>query len=208
MKSHLSKFIVFYLFIMGSFCFGQNNLAIIDSLLIEIVKESTKESFEQNKEDKIIISIDSLDNKIAGYLRLKLGNFFSQNKQQVFRNFPSDSSFEGKVLEIQNFQIKIKYSEPFGKDFLGKNYVKRNIWVLLTAQIYNYTNHKIIYPIESETNFSDEIEFNEIENIEDSPYKFTHGKLADITLWQKMLEPALVVSSVITVLLLLFTQRS
>jgi len=208
MKSHLIKFPIFYLFLAGSICFGQNNLAIIDSMIIDIINESTKESIEQKKDSIIILNINSQDNEIAGYLRLKLGNFFFQNNQKVFRNFPEDSSFDGTVLEVQNFQTQIQYSEPYEKYFFGKNYVKRNILVLLTAQVYNYSNHKIIYPIESESHFNDEIEYNEIENIENSPYKFTRGILADNTLWQKILEPALVVSSVIVVLLLLFTQRS
>lgn len=208
MKLHLIKFIVFYLYCAGSVCFSQNNLAIIDSLIIEIVNESTKELIEQKEKNNLILDINNSDNEIAGYLRLTLGNFYSQNHKNIFRNFPVDSSFEGKVLDVRDFQIRIQYSEPYEENFLGKTFVKRHVSVVLKAQIYNFADKKVIYPMDNEAHFKDEIEFNEIENIENSPYKFTRGELADITLWQRILEPALVVSSVIVVLLLLFTQRS
>ena len=208
MKLHLIKFAAFYLVILNIQCFGQNNLNIIDSLLVNISNE-IKESFEDKFENKnIILNVIGSENETNRYIKNKIGNIFSQNNNQVFRNFTADSSFEGTVFEVQNFQTIISYSEPYEKEILGTDFVDRHIFVVLEGQIYNYKDNKIISAIEKNKDFKDEIEYDQIKEVESSPYRFTQGEIVDITMWQKILEPALVVSSVVAVLLLLFTQRS
>lgn len=208
MKLHLVKFAAFYLLILNVQCMGQSNLKIIDSLIVNIsneIKEANQGIFENKK---IILNIPGSQGASNNYLKIKLGNIFSQYNNQVFRNFTADSSFEGTVIEVQDFQINIKYSEPYEKKILGTDFVHRFVSVKLNGQIYNYRNKKIISALENYEEFEDEIEYSKIKDIEISPYNFTTGKFADITMWQKILEPALVVSSVVVVLLLLFTQRS
>jgi len=208
MKLHLIKFIAFYLFIMVGQCLGQNNLTIIDSLLVNITNE-IRESVDDRIENKnIILNVINSKNETGRYIKYILGNLLSQNNNQVFRNFPADSSFEGTVFEVQNFQTKISYSEPYEKKILGSDFVHRYVFVKLEGQIYNYKDHKIISAIKKEKEYKDETEYKKINEVELSPYSFTQGAITDITMWQKILEPALVVSSVLAVLLLLFTQRS
>ena len=63
-------------------------------------------------------------------------------------------------------------------------------------------------PLKFKKQYNDEIEYNDINKMEESPFAFTYGTTAGISYWQQFLEPALVVSSVLAALLLLFTQRS
>lgn len=187
--------------------FAQNNLAIIDSLVTEVTMDlidSSKSDFKDN----VVLKVGKIDRNISGYLRSKIGNILTENNYQVFRNFPKDTSFENTVFEIQNCGIWINYSEPFSKHVLNETFVQRVIIFRIDGQIYNYKDSRIISPVKIEKNFTNEIIYSEIDIMEESPFEFTYGTRSGITFWQEILEPAIVVSSVLVVLLLLFTQRS
>ena len=207
MSKILINFCAFCLMLSGINIYAQNNLTIIDSLINESTNEILK-SGENEIYDSVILHIGEFNNNIDGYLRTEIGNSLKKKNYQVFRNFPKDSSFESTVLQVHNCTIKIDYSEPFSKSMLDETLVKRKILVSVVGQLYNNTDNKVISPVEYNKQFEDEIKYNEIELMEESPYGFTYGTKSGITFWQNILEPVLVVSSVLTVLLLLFTQRS
>ena len=89
-----------------------------------------------------------------------------------------------------------------------KTLIPRLILFKIEGQVYNYMDSRVIMPVKIEKQFTDEIIYSEIVIIEQSPFEFTYGTQAGVTFWQEILEPAIVVSSVLVVLLLLFTQRS
>jgi len=86
--------------------------------------------------------------------------------------------------------------------------VQRLILFTIEGQVYNFNDKRVVLPVKLEKQYTDEIIYSEIEMLEESPFEFTYGTRAGITFWQEILEPAIVVSSVLVVLLLLFTQRS
>ena len=207
MRFLIINFFAFCLLLSGSQLHAQNNLAIIDSLVTEITMdliESSKSEFKDN----VVLKVGEIDRNISGYLRNKMGNILTEYKYQVFRNFPKDSSFENTVFEVQNCGIWINYSEPFSKQMLNETFVQRVIIFKIDGQIYNYTDSRVILPVKIEKQLTDEIIYSEIDMLEESPFEFTYGTRSGITFWQAILEPAIVVSSVLVVLLLLFTQRS
>lgn len=187
--------------------FAQNNLTIIDSLLVEITEEVLEGSNTELKKN-VIIKIGKFDRNLTGYLRTKISNVLSENNNTVFRNFPKDSSFESTVLEVLESNVIINYSEPFSENIFDETLATRTILFSIEGQVYNYVDKKVIYPISTEKLVTDKIKFNEIAIMEESPYEFTSGTKSGISYWQKILEPGIVVTSVLTVLLLLFTQRS
>ena len=207
MNRLLINFCAFCLLLPGIKLFAQNNLTIIDSFTNEIAFEIL-EAGENEIYENVIFQIGELNNNIDGYLRTKIGNILRENNYQVFRNFPKDSSFECTVLEVLNCTIKIEYSEPFSKNMLGEALVKRFVFMSIEGQLYNEKDSRVILPVNLDKQYEDEIKYNEIYIMEESPFNFTYGTKAGITAWQEFMEPALVVSSVLAVLLLLFTQRS
>jgi hypothetical protein len=186
---------------------SQNNLAIIDSLVTEVTKDlidSSKNEFQDN----VVLKVSEIDRNIGGYLISKIGNILTENNYQVFRNFPKDTSFENTVFEVQNCGIWINYSEPYSMEILDETLVQRIIILKIDGQIHNHADGKVILPVKIEKKFIDEIIYSEIDLLEESPFEFTFGTRSGITFWQGILEPVIVVSSVLVVLLLLFTQRS
>lgn len=186
---------------------AQNNLSIIDSMVTEItmnVLDSPKKEFKDN----IVLKIGKIERNISSYLTTKIGNILLTNNYRVFRNFPNDTSFENTVFEVQSCGIWINYSEPYSSQLLDETLVQRVILLKMDGQIYNLIDSRVILPVKIDKQYSDEIRYNEIDLLEESPFQFTYGTRAGITLWQEILEPTIVVSSVLIVLLLLFTQRS
>lgn len=186
---------------------ARNNLQVIDSLVNEItidILEAGNKRISKN----VVLKIGDFKQNLNSYLSTKIGNILTENNYQAFRNFPKDTSFEFTVFEIQNFALDIKYSEPFSDGFFDDELVQRIVDLKLTGQVYNGESLEIIIPIKKNKKFVDEINYKNIEKMEESPYQFTFGEKAGLTAWQKLFEPVLVMSSVLTVLLLLFTQRS
>ncbi|MCK5032592.1 MAG: hypothetical protein KAS18_03135 [Calditrichia bacterium] len=207
MKLLIINFCAFCLLLSCSQLFAQNNLAIIDSLVTEMTTEIINSSETEIKKN-VILKIGEFEYNLSGYLRTKIGNILSENNYNVFRNFPKDTSFESTIFEVQNCNVLIKYSEPFYKQMLGETLIPRLILFKIEGQVYNYIDSRVIMPVKIEKQFTDEIIYSEIVMIEQSPFEFTYGTQAGVTFWQEILEPAIVVSSVLVVLLLLFTQRS
>jgi hypothetical protein len=187
--------------------FAQNNLVIVDSLVTEMTMDILDSSKNELKNNVVLI-IGEFDRNISGFLKTKIGNILSENKYQVFRNFPKDTSFESTVIEVQHSNLLINYSEPFSKHMFDETLVQRLILFTMEGQIYNYKNGRVILPVKMKKQFTDEIIYSDTEIMDKSPFEFTYGAKTGITFWQEILEPAIVVSSVIVVLLLLFTQRS
>lgn len=207
MKLLIFNFCAFCLFVSGSQLFAQNNLTIVDSLVTEMTTEIIDLSKNELK-NNIVLVVGDFGRNISSYITTKIGNILSENKYKVFRNFPKDTSFESTVLEVHNCNVLIYYSEPFSKHMLGETFVQRLVLFSIEGQVYNFKNSRVILPIKLEKQYTDEIIYSDIEMLEESPLKFTYGAKAGITFWQEILEPAIVVSSVLAALLLLFTQRS
>jgi hypothetical protein len=207
MRKLLINFCAFCLLLPNVKLLAQSNLSVIDSLVNQIAVEIL-DAGENEIKKNVILQIGNFERNISGYLKTKIGNVLTENNYQVFRNFPKDTSFESTVLEVLNCNIEIDYSEPFSKKLLNDVMVQRITLFTIEGQIYDANDNRVILPVKYYKKFKDEIKYNEINKMEESPFTFTYGKKTRITVWQQFLEPAIVVSSVLAVLLLLFTQRS
>jgi len=100
------------------------------------------------------------------------------------------------------------YSKPYDKSFLGKNYVSRSFEIELKGQIYSARTNEVLVPLDKQIQYTDEIPYGIITEIENSNYNFSKGKREDYTFWEKIYEPVLVIASVGVVVYLFFTQRT
>ncbi|TFG95628.1 MAG: hypothetical protein E4H13_13145 [Calditrichales bacterium] len=111
-------------------------------------------------------------------------------------------------MVISVFNPEIKYSEPFEKTFFGRNFVKRQITVEVSGQIYSPLTSVVSQTINKSPRVVDEIAQGSIEDLERSAYRFTQGIKAGYSFWEKFYEPALAVTSVALIVYLFFTQRT
>lgn len=184
-----------------------NNLSIIDSLVVLSI-EGQIDSIRREDQDSLAIDVSQLDVEKGNYLKILVGNLAADKSFTVFRNYKASSSFQGIVIEINNFTSDIEYSKPFEKSFLGKYYVARSVDFKLQGQCYSARTEEVKFAIDRKITYTDDLPYEIISEIENPNYKFTIGKREDYTFWEKIYEPALVFTSVAIVVYLFFTQRS
>ncbi len=176
-----------------NFLFSQNltNFEIVDSLINSIVDEissqfnSEKIKVESNLQDKLI------ENRILNSLLKRFVVFFDDDVDDVVR--------------LDAFQSKIYYIvEQTG--FLKRSRLKREIEISLYCSVIK--SGRLIWSDSLRRKFSDYIDPDEIEKIEDKNFKFTRGELIErSSSLRKFFEGFLVVSSIGVAIYLLFVLR-
>lgn len=208
MKYHLCNFTTFLiLFFSGLKAGDQTNIAVIDSLSGEIIRENLQRT-SIGTGDTVALQIDLEDNREVVYWRNLLGDLLTEKSLTVFRNYNQLPSFHGLVIEIARFGVTIVYSEPHSDGLFGEEVTGRTVQVFLQGQLYDAQSGRIYAAIDTVGVFNDEIGYDSVAEKEISDYGFTHGNRQSYSWWEVYLEPILVVSSVITVVLLFFTQRN
>lgn len=208
MKILIIFFLVFQVIVGGkSYSREINNISVIDSLVVSSILEEF-ETIHSEDADSLAIDVSELEWERSNYLKILVGNLATEKSFKVFRNYNPTSSFQGLVLTINQFTTSIKYSKPFEKSFLGKNFITRRIETELRGQFYSARTEEVKKAIDKKAQYTDEIPYRSIAEIENSNYGFTRGKREDYSFWEKIYEPALVIASVAVVVYLFFTQRT
>jgi hypothetical protein len=204
LKYLLSNLIVYSICIFSfTVVNAQDNLSVLDSLIDKIVMEEFKNPVFNSGDSVAILISDSVSN-LTHYTGVKIANELQQSGFQVFRNKIAN----GQVIELTNVYLAINYGEPYANGFLGADLCKRNVTLKLVGQIRQEPSGQIVKSISKEKIFSDEIIYNNIEELETSSHSFTQGERRKYSSWDRIIEPALIVTSVVIIVLLFFTQRA
>jgi len=207
-KSFLFIVLVYLVVMRGGSIAGEiNNIEIIDSLVISSITEQI-EVLQNEGVDSIAIDVSGPGWEKSNYLIILIGNLATKKSFKVFRNYNATSSFQGLVLTINQFSTSIEYSKPFEKSFLGKNYVTRRIETEVRGQFYLARTKEVKNFIDKKVNYTDDIPYGIIADVENINYGFSKGKREDYSFWDKIYEPILVIASVGVVVYLFFTQRT
>ena len=186
---------------------GIPNRSIIDSLMISVIAEGL-EDYQSEVADSLAIDVSSLDTDIKSYLKILVGNIATEKSFKVFRNYIPGSSFEGLVLTINLCEANVIYSKPYEKSFLDENFVQRKIHINIKGQLYSIRSDRILKAIEKKLEYTDEIPYKIIAQLENSSYSFCKGIREGYSIWDKLYEPALAIASVAIIVYLFFTQRT
>jgi hypothetical protein len=157
--------------------------------------------------DSISIMIKNVTCEEKDYILLYISKIFLDKSWKVFRNFIPENSFHGYVLEIGNSSISIIYSTPYSKRFLGESFVKRKVITNIGFQLYNNQSKQVLESVIKTLEKEDEIKYNQIPEMEKSPYSFTIGQKSGYSIWHKLFEPVLVISSCSVIVYMFFIQR-
>ena len=203
-KSHLGKFIIYFICTFSVVALSaQNNISVIDSLIGEIITEEVLNTGNTIGDTLTVFSPDSVSG-LTRYTEFTLTNKLQSSGFKVYRN----SIRDGYVLEIAHVSVSIKYSEPYSNSFFSKDLSKRDIVFNFIGQIRFGPSGQVVKSITSVKFFSDEINYNNIEELETSSYSFTQGERRKYSGWDRIIEPAIIITSVVVIVLLFFTQRA
>ena len=198
------KIILFAFFNLALVAFGQQKTAleVIDSLTLTIVDVKLSQ-ITPNAKDSIVIDVTVLTPEKGDYLYTILGNRLIERGWNVYRNFNQVKAFQGKVLRITRFQANMWYQEEKSE----YDRVLRNSYVDIKGQLYNGLTGKILNTFSGENIYRDYIEKKQMENEVNRIDSYIIEQKQNLTVWDKMMEPALIVSTAAVIIYLFFSQR-
>lgn len=161
-----------------------NSISKIDSMVSDREKIS---DFSYTSPD----SYDFLKSKIADNL--------------IRSGYKFDGSGSNVSLEFSIQNIKVEYTDPFKDGFFGDLMVKRSVFF---EGIVLLTGPDGVVSIPLNKSLSDNVELDRIAEIEDQSIPFTRGTIPEIPLFSNLLEPIIVVGTLIVTIILFFTVRS
>lgn len=192
-----------FLFLSLILCFGivskaqtKSNLELVDSLISASVNELENSI---NKNEKVFLEVVSpLSFEV---LKGKIYNSFS--KKFHLLNTKQDS------VQFVNFyllKVKTSYGEPRKESIFGNFLVERKIEIYSNVVVKNSSNQ--IKTLEINKSSVDTVYLDEINMLEDKSLPFTQSEIPNIPLLSNLLEPIIVIGTLIVSTVLLFVVRS
>jgi hypothetical protein len=136
-----------------------------------------------------------------GFLNQLLIGYFTEKGVSVNR---SDAAYE---LNIEHFIPEFVYKQE-NSALLGLSDTYQRTLSLRFKGWLSAAEGEVLYVMQEDTNLTDRIRETEISMLEADPYMFLKGKKVETSGWARMIEPALVVLSVSTIVYLFFIMRS
>lgn len=171
-------------------------------------------------ENNLVTIFDSVN--VAGYSDLAntefefgsvYGDKFGFIESQLIKYFDASNSAvnhqeDSTLLRIELFDTGIVYvQKSTGFLNLETEYIRKNN-ITLTGWLENKKNHEILLSVDVNKTFSELLYADKFTELEKSPYSFTKGTTTELSLWQEVLEPVMVVTSVAVIVYLFYTVRS
>lgn len=122
------------------------------------------------------------------------------------KNFKLGISDGNPTINYSISEISVKYPETFRDGIFGDYLAKREIE--LTWSYYSKGEKYLTDPVFVTFTNKDTVSYSEIPELENNILPFTQGKIPSPSILSNLLEPILIVGTIITTVILLFTVRS
>jgi len=195
-----------------------NKIYLIVFLLIALTqaKSQTNSNLEKiylliDRSVEYADSIACLESNLNS-INLSLPNHFDVLKPRIINSFInkgykviSRDSVDNKLMIYSLLNVGTEYSDIFKDGFFGDYFVTRKLSltgsVLIQAEKFFYKPNQFYFMV------TDTVRVEETENLENKFIPFTRGVLPDPMLLNNLLEPILVVGTLIVTIILFFTIR-
>lgn len=185
-------------------------LIIINSPVLPQFKTNLEVAYQLisdsiSKIDSVVVKKEKISN--FSYTSPDSYNFLkSKVADNLLRaGYKFDGSGINTSLEFSIHKINVEYTDPYKDGFFGELMVKRN---LSFEGIALLTGADGTVSVSLNDSFSDIVELDAIPEIEDQSIPFTKGTIPEIPLFSNILEPIIVVGTLIGTIILFFTVRS
>ena len=132
-----------------------------------------------------------------------------EKKFQGYRIIFKDTTLKSDyIINIIPVILKTMYPDIKTEYGFGNKTIKRNLSINFSVSFYKSEQREKIYSYEFFDKYTDNVDYEMLEFVENSGYDFTKGKLPDENIFRKMLIPAVVVSASAIAIILFFVVRS
>lgn len=156
--------------------------------------------------------VNSNSSLIVSMPRDTFSSYFQPIFLQSFaaRNIPivqrSDSSHMSLDLSVR--EATVVYSEVFSESFFGSRKTRRSVTLSATGTLVSAAEGKVLWSKQYVVSFSDTVNFAETENLGSSSPPLTAYVPPELSLFDSILEPAIVTIASGVAIYLFFTIRS
>ncbi|MEW6509152.1 MAG: hypothetical protein AB1432_15575 [Bacteroidota bacterium] len=191
-------FLIHTLLVLQSVQLAQTrtNLEIVNDLIEKSVSNIDPNIINKN------ISFNFIYNSSDSFNFLKARVIDSYIKKGISIN--ANNSVESRLEHSIN-NISIAYSNPYKDGFFGRIMIERNIKVDATLIILD---RSVIKTVDLNNSYKDTIEVENISRLENPSIPFTQSTVPELPLFSNLLEPIIVVGTLIVTIILFFTIRS
>lgn len=194
------------------------------ALLLLIIFLSVSDFYPQGKTNlelvydligKSVQFADSVrkNNNSVNVVSLSLPQAYDQLKTEIIKSFSSygykiasDEKATGTVFIYSLVECKTEYGEIFKDGFFGDNLVERKASLKGSLILQDGNFYK--EPVEFSFYQKDTLSVDEAYAAQNNAMPFTQGSLPDAPILSNLLEPAIVVGTLIVTVILFFTVRS
>ncbi len=174
----------------------KTNLEIVYSLIEKSVTETSSLEIEKSQPLKINLSSPAS----FEFLHIKVIDAFSNSGYKLH----VDSVQKG-TIGYSITGINTAYGEPFQDGLFGEYFTQRTI---VYRTLINYTeNGHVLFSKEMVNESTDTIPVSQVSTVENPSLFFTKGNILEPPVLSNLLEPILVVGTLIVTVILLFTVR-
>jgi len=173
----------------------------------ELVEATVLHLFEPvlgviNTQDSgVTLQFGTVKGERRGFLNQLLIGYLTEKGVRVNR---SDAAY---VLNIEQFESDFVYKQE-STTLLGMSDTYERRLSLYLSGWLSRSEGEILHFIEQDTSLLDRIRESEISEVEADPYLFLKGRRIETSGWARVIEPALLIFSVSTVVYLFFIMRS
>jgi hypothetical protein len=175
---------------------------VVDSLTISIMEDQLA-AVVPNKQDSIAIDVSALSPEKGEYVFTILGNMLIEKEWIVYRNFSQNRAFQGKVIKFSRFQVNRWYSDLES----DSKQVLRYCSVDIKGQVFNGLTGNILKSFSGKKEDHHRINMKEMDIERKQSETSIIEQKQNLTIWDKIIEPALVASSAAIIVFLFFSQR-
>ncbi len=186
------KLNVIFVLIIGIFynLFGQkaDNLQIVEEFFSQITISDSV-----NLEKPVYLGFGAVSNELKGFSVKELSKKLSVSfNDSIYPKF-----------KIEQLDIRIVYADTSG---VLKSAMKRKIDFEL--QGWFESAQKKITPVNLMKSYIDIVYYDNIPDLEKGSYTFIKGEIIELPLWEKLIEPVIIIGAVSTIVYLFFSVRS
>jgi hypothetical protein len=200
--SALLKYIFAALLVISTLCFTQeeSHRQVIYQLTDSVIQKITADNIHLPAVVSLMMN-DSLQNN---FVKQQIIQSLVKNKMEVFLNGQSvDTIWEYNVREMS-----MTYSEVFSETFFGSRKVERNITLSIDVTIRVAPSGAVLFSKNFSEAHIDTIGYSVVPQLNDPSIPFTRLIHPELSFFDSILEPAIVIVASGVIIYLFFTIRS
>ncbi len=197
--------ILFFL-VYVSLCFSAENnpvatnreifFALSDSVIGTIVNQRLKQYSS--------ITIKTSNDTFTKYFRQQFLSNLALKDKTIFENNATTET----TLELSVQESSVLFGELFTESFLGRKKVERKVLLTLNVTLTSSSDGKIIFSNQVSESIVDTLNFTDIDQINNNSLPMTRYQKPELSFFDSVLEPAIVIFSTGVAVYLFFTIRS